>query len=626
SLLLSACFAKEEELAKVKQSLDDQIVTLGEQGKGLEGQVSDVDQKVDQQNRELSARISEGRDENERLQKETAKLNEQIANLRDQDLPALHDQIDKISSRLDAVISPEEAQAIRDDLAHYAERAEQGQARLNVFEDKTIDWQNAMVMVQSDQADQMRQDREQFSQELQTVDASISALANTLDGRLQDQTLAMNEAEERNRALMMEQMAELQATLAEFKHGLNQLNTKLFREEQRVNDLTTRLQAVIILPGEGDQQSKRAEEEADFLLRGEEKRVPEQERAIVTSPASPKSPETQLRRGERPVLPLNVSEIAQRYTGSVVTILALDKDDQPLTVGSGFFINNEGQIATNYHVLEGSAKAIVKTIDGQRGEVLEIISLNPELDLLVATTTLTNASSLRFGNSESVTVGEDIVVIGNPEGLEGTISKGIISGVRQVGDLKLLQITAPISPGSSGGPVFNLWGEVVGIATLYLGKGQNLNFAMPVNYIQTLKPTQYALKDLPRRTLKTSVDEKQQARVTVFDLVCGSGDTTSNGCEQFVQDSTSRIFFGLKNDTNYPINHIKVFFIYKNRSGEVISYSAKLVRETILPKLALQFEHTHSVRNMKGGMVEVRILDYKIDRSAPSSPAEILFN
>src|ERR1035438_8100458 len=90
---------------------------------------------------------------------------------------------------------------------------------------------------------------------------------------------------------------------------------------------------------------------------------------------------------------------------------------------------------------------------------------------------------LTLGNSDRVQVGEEVVAIGNPLSLESTVSNGIISGIRTVEEEggKFVQVTTPISPGSSGGPLFNMAGEVVGITTLYLEGGENLNFAIPIN-------------------------------------------------------------------------------------------------------------------------------------------------
>src|SRR3990170_8774498 len=83
---------------------------------------------------------------------------------------------------------------------------------------------------------------------------------------------------------------------------------------------------------------------------------------------------------------LTTSQIVKKYSPSVVTIVALDENDQPLSLGSGFFINTDGDIATNHHVLEGSAKAIIKTTEGKKGEIIEIVNDDPGLDLLVART------------------------------------------------------------------------------------------------------------------------------------------------------------------------------------------------------------------------------------------------
>jgi S1-C subfamily serine protease len=318
---------------------------------------------------------------------------------------------------------------------------------------------------------------------------------------------------------------------------------------------------------------------------------------------------------------LPVSQIAQEFSPSVVTIVALDKNDQPLSVGSGFFIDTEGNIATNHHVLEGSARAIVKAVDGQKGEILEIIKDDPSLDLLVATTTLRNTTPLTFGDSDTVTVGEDIVAIGNPAGLEGTVSRGIVSGIRKAEDMQMIQITAPISPGSSGGPVFNLNGRVIGVATAYLARGQNLNFAMPVNYLKTLTPTRIKVYSLPKVQMKPGAGQIDKHLVQAFDIKLDYNSYSGEGS----------ISFSIKNSGNYAVKNIRIFFLYKKR-GKVIDYSSAVYakgvsrfKSTLLPKLAKQFTHIHYIQNFYGGTVEIRILDYEIDRSVDTSPADHLF-
>jgi len=316
---------------------------------------------------------------------------------------------------------------------------------------------------------------------------------------------------------------------------------------------------------------------------------------------------------------LTVSQIAQEFSSSVVTIVALDENDQPLSVGSGFFIDTEGTIASNHHVLEGSARAIVKTVGGQKGEILEIIKDDPALDLLVATTTLRNTVPLPLGDSDTVTVGEDIVAIGNPAGFEGTVSRGIVSGIRKTEGKQWIQITAPISPGSSGGPVFNLDGRVIGVATAYIAGAQNLNFAMPVNYLKTLTPTRVKVYSLPKFQPQPEAGEIDKHLVWAFEISLDR--VTFSGS---LGEGLRSVIFSVKNDSNYSIKNIRVFFLYK-KGGMVVDYSSEVFKKAILPKLALQFKHPHRMESFPRGRVEVRILDYEIDRSVGTSPVDLLF-
>ncbi|MBN2019796.1 MAG: tetratricopeptide repeat protein [Sedimentisphaerales bacterium] len=170
-------------------------------------------------------------------------------------------------------------------------------------------------------------------------------------------------------------------------------------------------------------------------------------------------------------------------------IQTFDDSNQPTGQGSGFFINNKGHIVTNYHVIEGAFRATVKTSSGIEYPVEGIIAKNADADIVKLVVNIADANLPFLNLSETIpSEGQDIVVIGNPLGLESTVSSGIVSAVRDIPAFgKILQITAPISPGSSGSPVINTKGEVIGIATLIVTKGQNLNFAIPTDKIITLK-------------------------------------------------------------------------------------------------------------------------------------------
>jgi len=311
------------------------------------------------------------------------------------------------------------------------------------------------------------------------------------------------------------------------------------------------------------------------------------------------------------------SQIAKQYSSSVVTIVALDENDQPMSLGSAFIINDDGDVATNYHVLEGSTKAILKTTNGDKGIILNVKSYSLELDLIIAETTLKNIKPVSLGDSDVISIGEDIVAIGNPAGLEGSISKGIISGIRNIDSYKYIQITAPISPGSSGGPVFKLSGKVIGIATACLEFGQSLNFAMPINYLNSMKIERKKLSSLPKK-LNNRYLKKENSYLQLVDIHYEYNS-------DYFKEHLFRIFFSIKNSSYYSINNILLFFVYKNFSGEVISYSSKKYTDSILPQLAQQFSHNHQVRYFKNGEIEIRILDYEINRAPESSPADLLF-
>src|SRR3972149_893719 len=159
---------------------------------------------------------------------------------------------------------------------------------------------------------------------------------------------------------------------------------------------------------------------------------------------------------------ITVSQIVKQYSTSVAKIVVLDEKDQQISLGSGFFINENGDVATNHHVLEGGTKALIKTTDGKEGEILEIINDDPGLDLLIAKTSLKSTIPVVLGDSDTITIGQEIIAIGNPAGLEGTVSNGIIGGIRNEGNFKYIQITAPIPQGSSGCPIIDKTGNVIG--------------------------------------------------------------------------------------------------------------------------------------------------------------------
>lgn len=167
--------------------------------------------------------------------------------------------------------------------------------------------------------------------------------------------------------------------------------------------------------------------------------------------------------------------------------LIVSADDNSASLGSGFFIADGSAVVTNYHVIAGASSLALKTGSGQIFSAEQLYAFDEKRDLaIIKLPSPAVARPVPLGDSDKVAVGEGVVVIGNPEGLEKSVTNGLVSGLRTVDEQKLFQISAPISPGSSGGPVFNDKGEVIGVVVSFLDGGQNLNFAIPINAVKQL--------------------------------------------------------------------------------------------------------------------------------------------
>lgn len=179
-------------------------------------------------------------------------------------------------------------------------------------------------------------------------------------------------------------------------------------------------------------------------------------------------------------------EVAKKVSPSVVLLVMEDSKGQPLAMGSGFVIK-DGIVATNLHVIEGGSRGYAKLADRKdKFNITGTVAIDAARDIVLLAVEDIKAPAMALGDSKQVAVGDEVYAVGNPRGLEGTFSAGIISSIRTVGDDSLLQITAPISPGSSGGPVVNNKGEVIGVAVATFKGGQNLNFAIPSTYLSAL--------------------------------------------------------------------------------------------------------------------------------------------
>ena len=186
-------------------------------------------------------------------------------------------------------------------------------------------------------------------------------------------------------------------------------------------------------------------------------------------------------------------EIAKTAFQSTVALEIELANGERVSLGSGFFVRKDA-IATNLHVVHGVlSRCYAKLVDQTNDYPIETneypiegyTHIDVERDLVILKVSGVNAASFLWGNSDNVQVGDTVYAVGNPSGLKGTFSDGIISGIRWDGNDKLLQISAPISRGSSGGAVLNSEGMVIGVSAASRD-GQNLNFAIPSNYIKKL--------------------------------------------------------------------------------------------------------------------------------------------
>ncbi|HEV2880576.1 MAG TPA: trypsin-like peptidase domain-containing protein [Pyrinomonadaceae bacterium] len=244
----------------------------------------------------------------------------------------------------------------------------------------------------------------------------------------------------------------------------------------------------------------------------------------------------------------SLPELVRRVKPSVVAIVTYDAKGEPLLSGSGFFIR-PGQVLTNLHVVEGARRVEVKTLDG-KGRIYAsqgALDFDEEADLAVLSVDVpqerTRVIELTNNLPEE---GEGVFVIGNPLRLEGSISDGIVSAVREVPNLgKIIQTTAPISHGNSGSPVFNYRGQVVGIVTIKVTNGQNINLALASARLASLKPdhlTSYdALAARNRNTPGGEASAEWWYKNGLNSLWLGNYDGALGSFEQVVNKNPNRV-------------------------------------------------------------------------------------
>jgi Trypsin-like peptidase domain len=207
---------------------------------------------------------------------------------------------------------------------------------------------------------------------------------------------------------------------------------------------------------------------------------------------------------------------------SVVSITVFDSKGTPLGQGSGFLLDSKGTLVTNYHVIEYASGAIAKSANGAFYKVRGVLALDSSNDLAILQLDGNGFTHLRLGDSDKTEVGDKVIAIGSPLGLEASVSDGVISALRTFDAAPVIQTTAAISPGSGGGALLNTKGEVIGVTTFNVRGGQNLNFAVPAKYIKPLLLSQtvlpFAPKQLPPETATEAAPKEVEKAAIPRDL------------------------------------------------------------------------------------------------------------
>jgi hypothetical protein len=328
-----------------------------------------------------------------------------------------------------------------------------------------------------------------------------------------------------------------------------------------------------------------------------------------------------------PVLAFDAPTIFKNSKDSVVLLMSFDKNGQPLSIGSGFFIHNGKKLVSNFHVLNGASSVKAKTASGKVIEIKEIIGINLKYDLIILSSPFKGEPLLLSDRKPEI--GENIIAIGNPKGLEGTLSMGIISGIRIDKGNTYYQITAPISPGSSGGPIIDETGKVLGVSTFYVEGGQNLNFAVPSAYINKLSrtPIKLPIKKMVgkyKNKLKMKVDERVEI-IEPYINGCSNDLEGSiiNRTDNFIKNTRLvALFFPTGSGHIYPLDLFDTEKTEKKMLpvNDPVHYMLIKVDDSIPPGFAVRFERRDQRLNAHGyncnshgqWRVFFRVLDYDI--------------
>jgi S1-C subfamily serine protease len=240
------------------------------------------------------------------------------------------------------------------------------------------------------------------------------------------------------------------------------------------------------------------------------------------------------------------AEITARARPAVVVIVT-DKG-----LASGFVIKSNGIIITNHHVVDGATAMAVKFPSGEIYRSVYLLSSDPDNDLAFLKIDAVDLPTIPLGNSNDVQVGDEVLLVGAPKGLEQTVSNGLISGSRVEGGVRVLQTSAAASPGSSGGPLLNRRGESIGVMSFKVLNGENLNFTIPINYVRGKLDTLADTAPKPFAELKDQVEQRRGV------LVAGHGSEAFQGILMEVLDILGEHEVEVANDRIQKVSDVSI--------------------------------------------------------------------
>ncbi len=183
---------------------------------------------------------------------------------------------------------------------------------------------------------------------------------------------------------------------------------------------------------------------------------------------------------------LSAKDINNKYGNAVVYVEVQDENHSSIASGSGFIVNSNGIVVTNFHVIKGCSYASVTLQNGEKYDVKSVLNYNEKQDIaILKLSNATNLNTVKLGDSSIIEIGDNVVAIGSPKGYENTLSTGIISGVNRKNDRgNDIQTTASITHGSSGGALFDMYGNVIGITYAGYDSAGDLGFIIPINEVK----------------------------------------------------------------------------------------------------------------------------------------------